>query len=70
MNEENTTPWSLAIKSIVPNSLFVVSTPFDAVQFVTCAPLEQKKFLSLLGYISAFDLATWLVILSSFILSV
>jgi len=63
-------PQSLDVKSIIPNSLYVISTPFNAVHFVTCAPLQQRKFLSLLGYISAFDLATWIVILFSAILSV
>jgi len=42
----------------------------DTVHFVTCAPIQQKRFLSILGYISAFDLATWIVILSSVVLSV
>jgi len=63
-------PWPLSLISIIPKSLFVVSTPFDAVHFVMCAPLQQRKFLSLLGYISAFDLVTWMVILFSVILSV
>jgi len=65
-----TIPNSLALKTIILKSIFVVSTPFDDVHFVTCAPLQQRKFLSLLGYISAFDLATWMVILLSVILSV
>jgi len=63
-------PWPFAQKSIIPNSVFVDSTQDDAVHFVTCAPLEQRKFLSLLGYISAFDLATWMVILFSVVLSI
>jgi len=57
-------------QSIVPNSLFVSSTPFDAVHFVTCAPIQQRKLLSLLGYISAFDFATWIIILLSYVLSI
>jgi len=68
--DTNEFSWLLALNSIIPNSIFVVSTPFDALQFVTCVPLQQRKCLSLLGYISAFDLATWLIILFNCILSV
>jgi len=32
--------------------------------FVTCAPFEKPGLLSLLGYISAFDMKTWLLLLS------
>jgi len=63
-------PISRTLDLIGPSSVFVVASRFDAVQFITCAPMEQPSYLSLLGYISAFDATTWLLILFTFILSV
>ncbi|CAL8140173.1 unnamed protein product [Orchesella dallaii] len=37
----------------------------DATHFITCAPTQVPGFLSLLGYISAFDLGTWLMLLAT-----
>ncbi|CAL8143377.1 unnamed protein product [Orchesella dallaii] len=36
-----------------------------AVHFITCAPTQTPGFLSIIGYISAFDIATWLMLMIS-----
>jgi len=63
-------PTYRTLKSLGITDVFVVSSRFNAIQFVTCSPLKQPGYLSLLGYISAFDVPTWLLILLCFILSV
>ncbi|CAL8143379.1 unnamed protein product [Orchesella dallaii] len=36
-----------------------------AVHFITCAPTQTPGFLSILGYMSAFDIPTWLMLMIS-----
>ncbi|CAL8140169.1 unnamed protein product [Orchesella dallaii] len=48
---------TIAASEIIYNSID------DAAHFITCAPTQVPGFLSLLGYISAFDLTTWLMLL-------
>jgi len=55
--------------SILPTSVFISSTGFDSVHFITCVSIHQKSYLSLVGYISAFDVITWIFILLTLILS-
>jgi len=49
---------------------FTHSTHIDALHFVTCFPTRKHTFLSFLGYISAFDLYTWLLLLVSMVLTI
>jgi len=40
-------PWvirPLALRSVVPNTIFTVSTQFDSINFVTCAPNEKRSY--------------------------
>ncbi|CAL8130889.1 unnamed protein product [Orchesella dallaii] len=39
-----------------------LSSKHDSIEFVTCAPILEPAFLSLIGYVSAFDVTTWLII--------
>ncbi|CAL8140179.1 unnamed protein product [Orchesella dallaii] len=48
---------------IVAASEIVYNSIDDAAHFITCAPTQVPGFLSLVGYISSFDLATWLMLL-------
>ncbi|CAL8140183.1 unnamed protein product [Orchesella dallaii] len=48
---------TIAASEIVYNSID------DAAHFITCAPTQVPGFLSLVGYISSFDLATWIMLL-------
>ncbi|CAL8114624.1 unnamed protein product [Orchesella dallaii] len=43
-----------------PRTQFSVTTDSNLVHFVTCSPLEKEGYLSLLGYVSAFDVGTWI----------
>jgi len=49
---------------------FTQSTYIDSLHFVTCFPATKHTFLSFLGYVSAFDLYTWLMLLLSMVLTV
>jgi len=62
-------PIALAGNVITHKSVFVGSTRFQFIHFVTCAPKQHRGYLSLLGYISAFDLTTWLLILVTLMVS-
>jgi len=62
-------PGSTIFKSFVPNSLLDVSTKFDSIHFITCAPIKHQSYLSLLGYISAFDCTTWILVFFLLVLS-
>ncbi|CAL8140703.1 unnamed protein product [Orchesella dallaii] len=52
-----------------PRDEFQYSTQLDGVHFITCAPVKKLPPLSLIGYVSAFDLKTWLMIVSCFVIS-
>ncbi|CAL8108289.1 unnamed protein product [Orchesella dallaii] len=47
----------------------VYTSAHNSVHFITCAATNKQTFLSLIGYVSAFDVETWVGILLSFMIS-
>ncbi|CAL8114609.1 unnamed protein product, partial [Orchesella dallaii] len=58
--EMNIFPTFDLVVSPFPRTQFSVTTDSNRVHFVTCSPLEKEGYLSLLGYVSAFDVGTWI----------
>ncbi|CAL8114615.1 unnamed protein product [Orchesella dallaii] len=48
------------VVSPFPSTQFSVTTDSNHVHFITCSSLEKEDYLSLLGYVSAFDVGTWI----------
>ncbi|CAL8132810.1 unnamed protein product [Orchesella dallaii] len=57
---------------LISNSInpTVISGDQNEIHFITCAPISKPTYISLIGYVSAFRLNTWLVILVSLALTV
>ncbi|CAL8128777.1 unnamed protein product [Orchesella dallaii] len=52
-----------------PAASFTLNTENNFVHFITCSPLEKPSYLSLIGYVSAFDVGTWIATLVAAIVS-
>ncbi|CAL8128778.1 unnamed protein product [Orchesella dallaii] len=52
-----------------PAAPFTFNTENNFVHFITCSPLEKPSYLSLIGYVSAFDVGTWIATLVAALVS-